>query len=61
MQPEVLARFLSAARLLNPYATQFRYPGGPLEPETADARHSVTLATEIYQSVLSQLFPDESQ
>ena len=49
------ARFLPSARTLSPYATQFRYPGGPLEPEVPEAEEAIGLAEDIVQSVCQRL------
>lgn len=51
--------FQPAARTLNPYSTQFRYPGGPLEPEISDAQEALRLAKEIVRFVARRLFPQE--
>jgi len=48
-----------AARTLNPYATQFRYPGGPLAPEISDAQEALRLAGDIVRFVANRLFPCE--
>lgn len=48
-------RYLAAARTLSPYAALFRYPGGPLEPETGEAEEDLRLATEMAQFVRSKL------
>lgn len=47
--------FLPTARTLNPYATQFRYPGGPLEPSLAEAEQALQLARDLVQFVRQQL------
>lgn len=39
--------FLGSARTLSPYATLFRYPGGPLEPAVDEAERAIQLAREI--------------
>ncbi|GAC1641847.1 MAG: HEPN domain-containing protein [Chloroflexota bacterium] len=39
--------FLGSTRTLNPYATLFRYPGGPLEPAVDEAERAIQLAREI--------------
>jgi len=44
-----------AARGLTPYAEQFRYPGGPLEPALAEADEALRLAHEIVDYVRSRL------
>jgi HEPN domain-containing protein len=48
-------QFTSAVRTLTPYATQFRYPGGPLEPEDDDAVEAIRLATQVVDHVDLQL------
>ncbi|HZU13517.1 MAG TPA: HEPN domain-containing protein [Chloroflexota bacterium] len=47
--------FLASARTLNPYATVFRYPGGPLEPSRDEAQRAIQLAREIVDRVREQL------
>lgn len=49
------ARFLQAAQILNPYATQFRYPGGPLAPPQSEAAQALKLADEIFRFVQQEL------
>jgi len=49
--------FMDTAHILNPYVTQFRYPGGPLEPELAEAKEALRLASELVEFVRQQLFP----
>lgn len=51
-----MTRFLPIARTLSPYATLFRYPGGPLEPEQEDAREAIRLATDQHQYVQGSIF-----
>ena len=51
------AQFAPAARTLTPYATQYRYPGGPIEPEIEDAETALDLASWIVQSVEEDLHP----
>jgi HEPN domain-containing protein len=48
-------QFMSAAMILSPYAIEFRYPGGRLEPMEAEASEAVRLATEILQYVRDAL------
>lgn len=49
------ANFLHTARTLNPYATQFRYPGGPLEPDLTEAEQALQLARDLVQFVQERL------
>lgn len=44
-----------AARILSPYATRFRYPGGPLEPSTAQAHEALTYARQVVDFVRPRL------
>jgi HEPN domain-containing protein len=46
--------FLASARTLNPYATLFRYPGGPLEPAVDEAERAIQLAREIVDFARAQ-------
>ena len=48
-------RFATAARLLTPFATQFRYPGGPLEPTVAHAEQGLRDAEEMVRFVRRSL------
>jgi HEPN domain-containing protein len=48
------ATFLAATRTLNPYATLFRYPGGPLEPIISEAEQAIQLGREIVDFVREQ-------
>src|ERR1700681_4036825 len=41
----------AAAEMLTPYATQFRYPGGPISPPPADAERAVRLAQDVFDFV----------
>ena len=41
------SRYQAIAPTLSIYATQFRYPGGPLEPSEADARDALHVARDI--------------
>ncbi len=50
--------FMEAAHALNPYVTQFRYPGGPLEPAPEEAREALRLASEVIEFVRQRLFPE---
>jgi HEPN domain-containing protein len=49
------ARFLTAAQTLNPYATQFRYPGGPLAPPESETAQALELANGIVRFVQQEL------
>jgi HEPN domain-containing protein len=42
-----LQPLLAAAQTLSPYATRFRYPGGPLEPSIAEAEDALRFAGEV--------------
>jgi len=57
---EEMTRLADAARILSPYAVRFRYPGGPMEPEIAEAQEAVRLAAEIVQAVQERLSPPAS-
>jgi HEPN domain-containing protein len=48
-------RFNKAASSLTPYATQFRYPGGPIEPDVADAEQGLRDATHLVAFVRRRL------
>ncbi len=45
------AELASDAATLTPYATQFRYPGGPIEPPLSEAQQALKLAESIVQFV----------
>ena len=45
------AQFQAIAPQLSAYVTQFRYPGGPLEPPEAEARRAVEDARDIVDFV----------
>lgn len=45
------APYLPAAQTLNPYATLFRYPGGPLAPPMTEAHQALQLADGIVRFV----------
>ena len=51
------ARFFGMAQLLTPFATQFRYPGGPVAPEQQDAQEASRLASELVDFVRGRLVP----
>lgn len=46
IEPE-FSGFLGSAQTLNPYATQFRYPGGQLAPSITEAQRAIELASGI--------------
>jgi HEPN domain-containing protein len=48
-------QFESAAQTLTPYATQFRYPGGPVAPEQDDAHEAFRLARDLVDFVSGRL------
>jgi HEPN domain-containing protein len=48
-------RFGTAASSLTPYATQFRYPGGPIEPAVADAEQGLRDAAQLVEFVRRRL------
>lgn len=48
-------RFLEAVQTLNPYATQFRYPGGPIAPPLTEAQHALGLSDAIIRFVQERL------
>lgn len=52
---EEFAQLADAASVLNPYVSQFRYPGGPLEPEISVAETALELAAGILQFVRARL------
>ena|SRR3989442_1790130 len=52
-----LGQFRPAARVLTPYATRFRYPGGPLHPSPTEAEQAVQLADGIVRFVRQRLHP----
>jgi HEPN domain-containing protein len=54
------ARLAASARTLTPYATQFRYPGGPLEPPLVDAQEAERLATDVLRFIGRRLPSDET-
>ena len=49
------AQFGGVARSLTPYATQFRYPGGPIEPAVTDAEQGLRDAAHLVGFVRRQL------
>jgi HEPN domain-containing protein len=48
-------RFVASAQTLDPYATRFRYPGGPLEPPVSEAEAALRLAEEVVDFVRARL------
>lgn len=48
-------QFGSVAATLTPFATQFRYPGGPLEPALADAEQGLHDAAGLVSFVRQRL------
>jgi HEPN domain-containing protein len=48
-------QFAGAASSLTPYATQFRYPGGPIEPAATDAERGLEEAAQLLGFVRGQL------
>ena len=49
------SQFAAASRSLTPYATEFRYPGGPLDPAMTDAEEGLRDAAEIVGLVRQKL------
>jgi HEPN domain-containing protein len=45
----------TTAHTLTPYATRFRYPGGPLEPPAAEAQRALQLAEDLVRFVRGRL------
>lgn len=50
-----LGRFAITARTLTPYATRFRYPGGPLAPTQTEGELALQLAADLVEFVHGQL------
>ncbi len=48
-------QFAGAASSLTPYATQFRYPGGPIEPAVMDAERGLWDAAQLVEFVRRRL------
>ena len=44
-----------AADILTPYATEFRYPGGLIEPERGDAEEAIEMAVWVLNFVTQRL------
>lgn len=58
------AAYFSHAQALTPYAFEFRYPGGDLEPGDQATQHAVRLARELVEFVrqrLAELQPPPTQ
>lgn len=51
-------RWEEAAEMLTPYATEFRYPGDVLEPESDEAEKAFA-AAEAFVNFIIHLLPDE--
>ena len=49
------AGFATAAQSLAPFATQFRYPGGPLQPSMSDAERGLRDAEDVVRFVRGKL------
>jgi len=47
--------FTRVSGVLTPYATQFRYPGGPIEPEVVDAKAALEDASGLVEFVRHRL------
>ena len=50
-----LATLATAAQVLTPFATAFRYPGGPLAPPLKDAEEALKLARGIFDTVRNRI------
>jgi HEPN domain-containing protein len=50
-----LADLVGRADVLTKYATQFRYPGAPYEPSSAEVEAARALARQVYQAILDRL------
>lgn len=57
LHPELFSH-ANACILLTPYATEFRYPGDPLEPDPSEASEALLLAQNIVNAV-TPLIPAE--
>jgi HEPN domain-containing protein len=53
----VFAQWEDAAAMLTPYATEFRYPGEPLEPERSEAEQALA-AAEAFVPFIERLLHD---
>ena len=49
------AQQAALAQTLDPYATRFRYPGGPLAPPVSEAETALRLAEQIVNFVRARL------
>jgi HEPN domain-containing protein len=49
------AQHTPAAAQLTPYATLFRYPGGPVAPPEAEARQALQLASQVVSFVRTRV------
>lgn len=45
----------SAADILTPYATEFRYPGDAMEPDRSDAEEAIKMAESVINLVIQNL------
>ena len=50
------SQFVAPAQTLNPYASQFRYPGGPLEPSRKEAEEALRMAGDVVRFVQQAIF-----
>ena len=50
-------QFSGAATSLTPFATQFRYPGGPIEPTIDDAEQALQNSADLVSFVRRRLSP----
>ena len=55
------SQLIEAAEFLTPFATEFRYPGDILEPETSDAEQAYNLAAEVVSFVSLRINESKSQ
>ncbi len=51
-------QFVATAQTPNPYASQFRYPGGPLEPSRKEAEEALHIASDVVRFVRQATFGD---
>jgi HEPN domain-containing protein len=52
-------QFVATAQTLNPYASQFRYPGGPLEPSRKEAEEALRMADAVLRFVRQEIVGEE--